>query len=409
MPFSPWQMLTFGRIGIPGMTPGINPNVPAGIMTGGVPLPQQQAMGGANPPPAPAAPVGPKWLQAFQGGFDKFANGLSGYTPNPNLSDAENQAIQKQQRMAAFAQLAEGSGPAPVGTRGLLQPFGEASMAGMQTGQSLADQALKAKLIQAQLQRAQAGGDPSADIQGYNLAKSQGYAGSYADWLREFKAREANVPAAVQIAKYYEGLDPEARKRFVEANRNIPIENINQVPTRVLPGGDQQPLSTQDSENAAAKSRSAAKTAGEAQGANQAGLEDSLADINKMRGDINNLITAPGFDAIYGLQGAVNPKNYIPGTDAANAQARRQTLSAESFGIAIQKMKGLGGLSNAEGAKVTDAFTRATNPKISAEEARQAWDEVNIYLDAAEARARKKATGGSVTPSNGGWKIEEVK
>lgn len=134
-----------------------------------------------------------------------------------------------------------------------------------------------------------------------------------------------------------------------------------------------------------------ARAVGTATGENQVQLPDALADINKMRGDINNLLAAPGFSTIYGLSGKVDPRNYIPGTDAANAQAKRNTLSSQAFGVAIQKMKGMGSLSNAEGLKVTDAFTRATNPNISEDEARKAWGEVLLYLDAAEGRAIRKA------------------
>ena len=142
---------------------------------------------------------------------------------------------------------------------------------------------------------------------------------------------------------------------------------------------------------AGAGAMATAKEVGTTTGENITGLPDALADIDKMRKDIDSLTSDPGFETIYGLSGAVDPRNRVPGTNAANAQAKRQTLSAEAFGVVVQKMRGLGALSNSEGLKVTDAFSRATNPNLSDTEARVAWDEVKLYLDAAETRSRLKA------------------
>jgi hypothetical protein len=135
-------------------------------------------------------------------------------------------------------------------------------------------------------------------------------------------------------------------------------------------------------------------------------LPDALADINKMRRDIQGFVSHPGFSTVYGKSrvGA-----FIPGTEAAGAEGRRRTLDAQAFGVTIQKMRGLGALSNAEGQKVTEAFTHATNPRISEEEAKKAWDDVLYYLDLAEQRANQKALlPGEAQPASGGWTIVEV-
>jgi hypothetical protein len=207
-------------------------------------------------------------MSVFQMLRQRLGGVLNG-TPAPYLSPQEQQAADQQRRVAMLATMLQGAGPRPQGTGSTVSDLGNALAVGQQVQGQFADQAMRARLLQVQMARAQQGGDPSADIQGYQLAKSQGYAGTYADWLREFKGREANVPAAVQIAKYYEGLDPEARKRFIESNRNIPIETINQVPTRVLPGGEQQPLSSLGQEASAA-----ATVAGAQQGAKTAAERD---------------------------------------------------------------------------------------------------------------------------------------
>jgi hypothetical protein len=81
-------------------------------------------------------------------------------------------------------------------------------------------------------------------------------------------------------------------------------------------------------------------------------------------------------------------------------------LAANAFGISIQKNRGLGQLSDAEGRKFSAAFTRATNPKIGTEEAKVAWAETLQYLDLIQARLKQKATGvapgGTAAPAGGG-------
>lgn len=118
-------------------------------------------------------------------------------------------------------------------------------------------------------------------------------------------------------------------------------------------------------------------------------------DVLKMQGNVQGLLDAPGFNTIYGKSRFMSP-SMLPGGEGADAEARRNQLEAASFGISIQQMKGLGALSNAEGLKVTAAYTRAVDPKQSEEAAREAWAEVQGYLKMAQDRI---ASGGLVTPS----------
>lgn len=116
-----------------------------------------------------------------------------------------------------------------------------------------------------------------------------------------------------------------------------------------------------------------------------AALPGQLADVQKMKRNIEGLLNSPGFSTIYGKSRYVSP-SMLPGGDGRNSDARREQLEAQAFGEAIQKMHGLGALSNAEGSKVSAAYTRATNPSISEEDARVAWDEVLAELGKAEMR-----------------------
>ena len=120
-----------------------------------------------------------------------------------------------------------------------------------------------------------------------------------------------------------------------------------------------------------------------------------LDDVLKMQGNVQGLLDAPGFDAVYGKSRFMSP-SMLPGGEGADAEARRNQLEAASFGISIQQMKGLGALSNAEGMKVTAAYTRAVDPKQSEEAAREAWAEVQGYLKTAQDRIASGAL--SVAP-----------
>lgn len=116
-------------------------------------------------------------------------------------------------------------------------------------------------------------------------------------------------------------------------------------------------------------------------------LPGQLADVQKMRRNIEGLLSSPGFNTIYGLSRNMSP-SMLPGGTGADADVMREQLDAQAFGEAIQKMRGLGALSNAEGQKVSAAYTRATNPKQSEESARVAWNEVLESLTLAEERLR---------------------
>lgn len=141
-----------------------------------------------------------------------------------------------------------------------------------------------------------------------------------------------------------------------------------------------------------------AEETGKAQGTAQAGLGGALDDIEKMRTDVRGLIESPGFSTIYGKSRYIDPRAYDIGGPAGGSEARRKQLEGASFGIAIQKMKGLGQLSDAEGKKMAVAYTRATDPNQSEEDAKIAWEEVLGYLDVAETRAKEKASGLAPSP-----------
>lgn len=130
-----------------------------------------------------------------------------------------------------------------------------------------------------------------------------------------------------------------------------------------------------------------------------AALPGQLSDIQKMKRNVEGLLGSPGFDTIYGMSRRVSP-SMLPGQKGADSQARLGQIDAQAFQTAIQSMRGLGALSNAEGMKVSSAFTRATDTNQSEKAAREAWGEVLDGLTMAEERLRTGATLRAEAPTD---------
>ena len=75
---------------------------------------------------------------------------------------------------------------------------------------------------------------------------------------------------------------------------------------------------------------------------------------------IGRIKNSPGFESAVGARGLSSLfgilENPLPGTDAADTAKLIETLESQNFLNAIQQMKGLGALSNAEGQKVSSAI-----------------------------------------------------
>lgn len=127
----------------------------------------------------------------------------------------------------------------------------------------------------------------------------------------------------------------------------------------------------------------AAVEQGQAQGRNAAGLQSTVATIDKFDQDIDRFLKQPGFDSLYGNIQGTEAGKAVTGfldQDVANARADFDTLGGEAFLASIQKMRGFGQLSNQEGLKVQTALTRALDSRIGSPEARAAWAEVKKHM-----------------------------
>lgn len=112
-------------------------------------------------------------------------------------------------------------------------------------------------------------------------------------------------------------------------------------------------------------------------------LPGVVESLDNFGADIDRLMTSPGFNTIYGRSGAAQAMLHptLQPQEYRDAKALRDTLGGEAFQSSIQKMRGLGALSNAEGEKVQVALTAALDPNQDEAQAAQSFEILKIRLD----------------------------
>ena len=88
------------------------------------------------------------------------------------------------------------------------------------------------------------------------------------------------------------------------------------------------------------------------------GYKDSINTLTTSMGTLNDILLSPALKSITGLRGAI-PN--IPGSAAADVQARLDTFKSQAFLSAVAAMKGMGALSDAEGKKLDAAVGSLQN------------------------------------------------
>lgn len=212
--------------------------------------------------------------------------------------------------------------------------------------------------------------------------------------------------SAIQNYNFRTGLQtPEQVAQFNEDVRAAKIVNAGGVNYRVPgvnPNGATPAQAVVGREETAGNAGAIqhAKTTAQTQAKLAVALPGVVESLDQFQTDIDAFLTAPGFDMSYGKSGAAagmlppiaQPEEY------RNAIALRSTLGGEAFQNSIQKMRGLGALSNAEGEKVQVALTAALDPNQDEAQAAKSWAILKTRLDRfrkiAEVEAGLKSTPG---------------
>ncbi|RKR65539.1 DNA/protein translocase of phage injectosome [Yokenella regensburgei] len=108
--------------------------------------------------------------------------------------------------------------------------------------------------------------------------------------------------------------------------------------------------------------------------------------FNTALDSLNELENSPGLSKAVGIKSAFPT---IPGSDAANFEARLDTFKAQTFLPMVQSMKGMGALSDAEGKKLSDAVG-ALSPKMSEKEFRSSMGKIRSQLQGKLSNVKKQ-------------------
>ena len=149
---------------------------------------------------------------------------------------------------------------------------------------------------------------------------------------------------------------------------------------------------------------------GQSQGAEIAGAPTAFRTATDTLKNIDDVLNHPAFGVATGVSGMI--ARNVPGTPAFDFGQRFDQLTGRAFLQAFENLKGGGQITEIEGKKATDAIARL-NPRASAEDTRQALQELREVV--VSAQQRSSARGGAAPPGNapsrqpsqsgGGWSI----
>ncbi len=124
--------------------------------------------------------------------------------------------------------------------------------------------------------------------------------------------------------------------------------------------------------------------------------QSALASADTMLDTLNKAIKHPGLSTATGLSGMLDPRNYVPGTDAKDFRVLMDQLGGKTFLQAYESLKGGGAITTIEGDKATNAIARL-NTAQSTEAFKEALGDLRDVVIAG--RARMQGAGSDPKPA----------
>lgn len=118
----------------------------------------------------------------------------------------------------------------------------------------------------------------------------------------------------------------------------------------------------------------------------RSGAEGTISTLDTALGTLDTLEKHPGFTQTVGAA-LIPGQRFIPGTDAAGFDAQLETFKAQTFLPMVEKLKGMGALSDAEGKKLS-AAVGALNISMPEAEFKASMAQIRKDLEGAKARAK---------------------
>ncbi|EBB3610981.1 TPA: acyltransferase [Salmonella enterica subsp. houtenae serovar 43:z4,z32:-] len=118
----------------------------------------------------------------------------------------------------------------------------------------------------------------------------------------------------------------------------------------------------------------------------QAAAQGAVDTFSTALDSLNEIEQSPGLSKAVGIRSAFPT---VPGSDAANFEARLDTFKAQTFLPIVQSLKGMGALSDAEGKKLSDAVG-ALSPKMSEKAFRDSIGKIRNQLESKLSTVKKQ-------------------
>ncbi|EGI4556178.1 acyltransferase [Escherichia coli] len=118
----------------------------------------------------------------------------------------------------------------------------------------------------------------------------------------------------------------------------------------------------------------------------QAAAQGAVDTFSTALDSLNEIEQSPGLPKAVGIRSAFPT---VPGSDAANFEARLDTFKAQTFLPMVQSLKGMGALSDAEGKKLSDAVG-ALSPKMSEKAFRDSIGKIRNQLESKLSTVKKQ-------------------
>ncbi|MBJ5424296.1 DNA transfer protein [Salmonella enterica subsp. enterica serovar Typhimurium] len=118
----------------------------------------------------------------------------------------------------------------------------------------------------------------------------------------------------------------------------------------------------------------------------QAAAQGAVDTFSTALDSLNEIEQSPGLSKAVGIRSAFPT---VPGSDAANFEARLDNFKAQTFLPMVQSLKGMGALSDAEGKKLSDAVG-ALSPKMSEKAFRESIGKIRNQLESKLSTVKKQ-------------------
>lgn len=224
--------------------------------------------------------------------------------------------------------------------------------------------------------------DLTANQRDFLFAQQNGYEGSFNDWVNAASGGEYGLtPIWGQL--------PDGSFAYGVQGKDGTFRRVDT--------GDMQPLDPRSLNYEKGFGSATGKSAGESAAAapgDIASAQTALDLINQIRSS-PELGWATGFSA--GIGG-----NMVPGTGRYDFQNLVDQAKSGAFLTAVQEMRGLGALSNAEGGAATQAITRMNTATSTQAFLKALEDYERIVLNGLERARSRMGTMPSAAPSQGG-------